>query len=57
MSWGFGIVVGLLVLMTLYDVVQKKHAILRNFPVIGHFRYLLELVTDFSGDRGCPLES
>ncbi len=25
-----------------YDVLQKKHAILRNFPVIGHFRYLLE---------------
>ena len=23
---------------------QRKHAILRNFPIIGHFRYLLEAV-------------
>ena len=28
----------------LHDILQKKHAILRNFPVIGHFRYLLEAV-------------
>ena len=27
-----------------HDLVQKRHAILRNFPVIGHFRYLLEEV-------------
>jgi glutamate synthase domain-containing protein 2 len=25
-------------------VTQKKHAILRNFPVVGHFRYILEAV-------------
>jgi glutamate synthase domain-containing protein 2 len=25
-----------------YDLVQRRHAILRNFPVVGHFRYLLE---------------
>jgi glutamate synthase domain-containing protein 2 len=25
-----------------YDAFQTKHAILRNFPVLGHFRYLLE---------------
>ena len=25
----------------LYDLIQKKHAILRNFPVLGHMRYLL----------------
>jgi glutamate synthase domain-containing protein 2 len=25
-----------------YDVVQRKHAILHNFPLIGHLRYLLE---------------
>lgn len=33
---------GVLVLVGVYDIVQKKHAILRNFPVIGHFRFLLE---------------
>src|SRR5215467_7236211 len=27
-----------------YDLIQRKHAILRNFPVIGHFRYWLEAV-------------
>ena len=34
----------LLVLVVVYDITQKRHAILRNFPVIGHFRYLLEAV-------------
>ncbi len=29
-------------LLGLRDVFQKKHTILRNYPVIGHFRYLLE---------------
>ncbi|MFL6165857.1 MAG: FMN-binding glutamate synthase family protein, partial [Ornithinibacter sp.] len=27
-----------------YDLAQRKHALLRNFPVIGHGRYLLESV-------------
>ena len=26
------------------DLQQRQHAILRNFPIIGHFRYLLEKV-------------
>jgi len=30
--------------LTLWDLVQTRHAILRNFPIIGHFRYLLEMV-------------
>ncbi|GAA0969544.1 Ferredoxin-dependent glutamate synthase 2 [Nocardioides aquaticus] len=25
-----------------HDLVQKKHAVLRNFPVVGHARYLVE---------------
>ena len=33
-----------LLLVVIYDLVQRKHAILRNFPVIGHLRYLLEAV-------------
>ncbi len=37
------VVVGLIGL-TIWDLNQKKHAILRNFPLIGHFRYLLEKV-------------
>lgn len=31
-----------LVLVGIYDLLQKKHTILRNFPVIGHLRYILE---------------
>ena len=27
-----------------YDLMQKRHALLRNFPIIGHGRYLLEAV-------------
>ena len=38
------IVLGILAVAFLYDVFQKKHAILRNFPVLGHFRYLFELI-------------
>ncbi|MCP5539650.1 MAG: FMN-binding glutamate synthase family protein [Akkermansiaceae bacterium] len=33
-----------LVAVVVYDVTQKKHAILHNFPVIGHLRYLLEAI-------------
>lgn len=28
----------------LYDLLQTRHAILRNFPIVGHFRYWLETV-------------
>ncbi|MGO2718662.1 MAG: FMN-binding glutamate synthase family protein, partial [Brevibacterium aurantiacum] len=27
-----------------WDVTQKKHSILRNYPVAGHARYLLESI-------------
>ncbi|MGD8288896.1 MAG: FMN-binding glutamate synthase family protein [Gemmatimonadota bacterium] len=41
--WVWGIL-ALLLVVTVYDLVQKKHAILRSFPIIGHFRYILESV-------------
>ena len=28
----------------IYDLLQKKHTILRNFPVLGHMRYILEFL-------------
>ena len=34
----------LIVLLGLRDAFQNKHTIIRNFPVLGHFRYLLEMV-------------
>ena len=27
-----------------HDLVQRRHAILRNFPIVGHFRYWLETI-------------
>ena len=40
-SW---LVFGPLVGVGLYDYAQTSHAVLRNFPLIGHGRYLLELI-------------
>jgi glutamate synthase domain-containing protein 2 len=43
-AWiGIGIGVFLLI-VAIHDLTQKKHAILRNFPVIGHVRYMLEAI-------------
>lgn len=42
--WILWAVLGLIVAVAVYDVLQRKHAILRNFPVIGHLRYLLEAI-------------
>jgi glutamate synthase (ferredoxin) len=39
-----GTIAILVVFVVVYDLTQRKHAILRNFPVLGHFRYLLEAV-------------
>lgn len=33
-----------LLALGIYDLVQKKRAILRNYPIIGHIRFLLESV-------------
>ena len=34
----------MLLIIFLYDIFQRKHAILRNFPVVGHLRYLMEKI-------------
>ena len=39
-----GAVLLVIVIVAIRDLTQKKHAILRNFPVIGHFRYLIETI-------------
>ena len=39
--WVLGIA---LVAVVLYDPLQKRHAILRSFPILGHFRYILESI-------------
>jgi glutamate synthase domain-containing protein 2 len=44
--WGWTLVAvpGLLALIGVWDVVQGEHAVLRNYPVIGHIRWLVEMV-------------
>ncbi len=37
-------VFGFLTAVGIYDISQHKHAITRNYPVIGHARYLIEAV-------------
>ena len=50
-SWLFGLSEGWLALLFialsllgLHDVRQQRHSILRNYPVIGHLRFLLEFI-------------
>ncbi|MEM7140296.1 MAG: FMN-binding glutamate synthase family protein [Actinomycetota bacterium] len=40
--WILALIAVGLVLVAIYDLTQTKHAILRNFPIIGHLRYALE---------------
>jgi glutamate synthase domain-containing protein 2 len=61
-AYGLGTLVAFLVIATLVvvfirDVTQKKHSVLRNYPVIGHLRYWMEELGEyfrqylFSNDR------
>ncbi len=40
----FILLAGILLLIGIYDVVQTKRAILRNFPTVGHLRYIMEFI-------------
>jgi glutamate synthase domain-containing protein 2 len=42
-GWGVA-AAGLVLLLGLRDVLQSRHAVLRNYPVIGHLRFLLEFI-------------
>jgi len=47
MHWFYIILLAIGIILTIivvYDLAQKNHAILRNFPIIGHFRYLFETI-------------
>lgn len=37
-----GVIFFVVLMIAVHDLTQKKHPILRNFPVLGHGRYLLE---------------
>ena len=38
------IITGPIIFIGFYDLTQRRQTILRNFPVLGHFRYLLESI-------------
>jgi glutamate synthase domain-containing protein 2 len=40
--WVLVALLALLLCVAVYDVTQKRHSILRNYPVLGHMRFLLE---------------
>ena len=42
--WWLFLTLPLLALATVgaYDLIQRKHSVLRNYPVLGHVRFLLE---------------
>ncbi|NND96543.1 MAG: FMN-binding glutamate synthase family protein [Pirellulaceae bacterium] len=47
MSWLVSTIVFTIMALAIwiaYDLLQKKHAILHNFPILGHFRYWLEAI-------------
>ncbi|HDR46708.1 MAG TPA: FMN-binding glutamate synthase family protein, partial [Geoalkalibacter subterraneus] len=41
--WSFALF-GPFMVLGLYGIVQRKHTLLRNFPLLGHFRFLLESI-------------
>ena len=62
LSYGIGtlvafVVIGLLAFLFIRDITQKKHSVLRNYPVIGRLRYFFEQLGEyfrqyfFAGDR------
>jgi glutamate synthase domain-containing protein 2 len=62
LSYGIGTLVAFAIIAALLflfisDITQKKHGVLRNYPVVGHLRYYFEQLGEyfrqyfFSGDR------
>lgn len=43
-AFQFMLIFGFLSLVGIYDLLQTKIAILRNYPVIGHLRFMLEFI-------------
>jgi glutamate synthase domain-containing protein 2 len=62
LSYGLGtiiaiVLIGGLIVLIIHDVTQKKHTVLRNFPVVGRLRFFFEDLGEyfrqyfFAGDR------
>ena len=44
LAWAGAVLFGILCAIGVHDLLQRGHAILRNYPVIGHVRWMAELV-------------
>ena len=38
------VIFGALALVGIHDVIQRRHSILRNYPILGHMRFILESI-------------
>ena len=52
LSYGIGtilgfVLIGALLILIIHDVTQKKHTVLRNYPVIGRFRFFFENLGEY----------
>ena len=43
-AWMALIIFALLTAVGVHDLLQTHHAILRNYPILGHMRFLLEFI-------------
>jgi glutamate synthase domain-containing protein 2 len=43
-AWIVALVFGLLTVVGIVDLIQRRHSIQRNYPVIGHIRWMVEFV-------------
>jgi glutamate synthase domain-containing protein 2 len=44
LPWWWAAAAGLVSLIGIHDVTQTRHAVLRNYPIWGHMRFLLEFI-------------
>lgn len=42
--WSVAILLGALAALGTWDLIQTSHTILRTYPILGHFRFLFELI-------------
>jgi glutamate synthase domain-containing protein 2 len=42
--WALYLIVVPFFLLGIFDVLQRQHTLLRNFPIIAHFRYMFEAI-------------
>jgi glutamate synthase domain-containing protein 2 len=43
-GWTLAVMPTLLVLLGIWDLLQTRHSVLRNYPVIGHIRWMVEMI-------------